>query len=333
LGGITPSKTRNGQPQYGPAYNGSETSAEVLLFTLGTFAALALTVVAGLTCHRLSPKAGDALVVVVAAGVIAFAIKCSPWHSIRSLPAVREIELANPGADLSTPSAMLKSLASGALVFTVARIADATGFGVFMASATALGALGVSFTGISGSMAVLGFLLTPQVYVTAAAVTAVGILLSKIKSGDRLLGEAIAAAERGQWERAYSNACMASKKWGLLRASCPRVEQWHAVLPKLERARANRIRHLTTRLECAMHRPYALQAQGYLAGVVIGLIPGFALMTMTGSAFPIFIMSVAIGILCAERFQSTTLIRIMTELPQLQSEVGILERLRLIAFE
>jgi hypothetical protein len=265
------------------------------------------------------PKNSDLYTAAIAAIIILYTHIASPWRSVRESPTIKELELKNPEVDFSTPIGVAQGLTSGLIVFGVAATANATGFGVFMASASALGAMGASFTTISTSMSVLGFILSPYVFIPLATATGLAVFFSKLKTGDYLLGEAMTDISMGEWQSAYNKAHEASKKT-IFTPSNEKLIVWKTFLENTKISKDNQLNEIDNFMKSLKSNPDEVFLVGFWEGFL------FSALASTFSIYAgLTISSVAIifysfSSYYSERHVSNGLVRYVTLTPKLHAE-------------
>jgi hypothetical protein len=250
----------------------------------------------------------------------------SPWKKIASSPSLNELQLANPSVDFSTPVAFVKSVAVGGGTFVAASAANATGFGVFMASAQVLGAMGVSFTGIHLSMSFLGFMLNPVVFTTLSVGAGAIALIKSIKTGDKLLEEAVGAASCSDWNKAYQCVHQALKKVIFK----PSVEMWSVwsnyIFGELDK-RQRELSQLDQQCMQLTKNPARSQHDGSIVGFTVSIPIVIIALTLNAGCFSVASIMLACSLFSAERFLSVPMHHIVTRSPILQSEITAIKQI------
>lgn len=296
------------------------------------FLSLPGSFIVGLIFHRIKPNTLDIVVFGLSVFAVYFAAKTSPWKTLKSSTEWKEFEFAHPDVDLSTPSAMISGLAGGTIVLSIAATADATGFGVFMASATALGQAGASFTTIHTAMSALGILLAPAVYIPLSIGTSLLIIWRFIKTGNSFLCEAITSIHLKDWNTAYSAVYNASKKKWLLKPSKEKINLWYKCLQNQVNVRDMELDlHETTlnNLATDPRKPTWIQ---YKIGIAVGFILGLIIFAMGAGALAIFSSEMVMGFILAERYLPSKIAFLLERVPQLHTEISALIQLSNIQF-
>ena len=257
-------------------------------------------------------------------GLLVWTYAFTPWNEIASSREFHELQLQNPSLDLSTPLGVAKGLSSGLIVFGVAAAADATGFGIFMTSASALGAVGASFTTISTSMSVLGFLLTPYVYIGIASITAFAVVMNSIKTGNALLSDAMVKIIEKDWQEAYRLAVAASEKVFFTVESW-QIENWQNFIYNSKQSRFKKL----IELEKFMNNMSKDEEQEFMGWFNISLplsaiISGICVYFDFGF-YSVVVVFYALASYVSERMVSSTMVDAIKLPPQLHAEIKVLE--------
>jgi hypothetical protein len=281
----------------------------------------------GVSLHRNTFAIGDLIMVLVSMAIMAFTYLWSPWYHIKNSAGNVNIQLKQAGVDLSSPIALAKSIAVAGSTYTIATLADASGFGVFMASAKILGALGVSFTGIHLSMSALGFLLNPVVFTSISAGIGLVALATSIKSGDKLLGMSKHALLHKEWDQSYQFATQAFDK-AVFKPTKSVIAEWYGSVDWHIHIRVIEVNRLETACSRITGNPNRFRLESYIIGWLV-CIPIVSLFISIGiNSISVAIFSLSIVLLVSERYQSVPMARLVTRLPLLQAELNILEKIR-----
>jgi hypothetical protein len=279
------------------------------------------------------PQASDVLWGIGALIVVLVTFLDSPLKEVISRPEFRAFQASNPEVDVSTPLALLTGITTGGVSLGVAAAANATGFGVFMAAASALAPLHLSFAAMGTAMSTLGVLLNPFVFIPLAIGGGIVAALTLLKSGDAFLDEATLALHEKRYSDAYAACVHASQKKWFLRPSGDRIARWRSTLREEIRTRKDELTRLHELAADVARRPSRRCVQGALAGGGCGLVLGVVgLCLHAGSVWALGAAIAACALFGMERNLSTAVVRMITIPPALQSELSALEQVNAVAF-
>ena len=287
--------------------------------------------IVGMGMGRTEFTTGDFLLVLVSIAMLIFTYTQSPWNKIKNLNEGVALQLKAAGVDLSTPFALAKSVAVGGGTYAIAAIADASGFGVFMASAKVLGALGVSFTGLHLSMSALGFLLNPVVFTGISIGAGLAVLAGSIKSGDKFLSMSMSALNDNEWDRAYQCANHAFNKV-ILKPSRPKTMEWYNAVDWYIQSRVTEISKLEGICNRITNNPNHYLRESYLVGWAACVLIISIVILFGADWLPVTALSLSTILLVSERYQSVPMSKIVTRLPVLQVELEGLDKIRGLGF-
>ncbi len=295
---------------------------------------LVLSLIIGCFTGRLAATPTDLISIGAAIVALGLMWMFSPWRAVVSTPEMQAFRLRHPGIDTSTPTAFAAGLITAATSMGMAAAADATGFGIFMASASALGMMGASFGTISTAMKVLGLLTAPHVFVPLSLMAGIGLTLSLLTKGDTLLEMSVTALRHGTWQSAYRYAYQASQKSLLLAASEKKIAQWREVVFQERAMRLVELRRLNLRLERLAINPHLEWIPAYLLfGAIGGSAVGFIALKFGGSWISVFAAQAGLGLGSAGWNLGAATANIIVRTANLRSDVEALNQINDITFQ
>jgi hypothetical protein len=298
------------------------------------FVAVVSSAIIGIWAERLVPSIVDLLGLIGAVLTGGILWLACPWRPVRDRAEIREFQLRHPGMDTSTPASFAASLATTAATLGVAAAADATGFGVFMASASALGAIGASFGTISASMQLLGFLLLPQVYVPLSIVAGLGVLAATLTTGNSPLDRSVEGIRNGNLQEAYTCANHASQKRWPLEVSDAKWSEWSRVVLEHMSLRRVELRRLAERCLRIGSQPQMEWWNSFaLIGMPAGLLIGLLVMKAGGTWLSVFAFQAGLGVGAAEWVLGATMAHLVTRTAALTRELAALHQIGQVRFK